>query len=98
MATGKSLTDGSDAATKDLVKRLIATWKWAGIVSESPICPPAPTVLNIRQFLDEDLTGCGWSQQEWLLAYAQVLQHVGEAVDGRMWRPNRKFLCLKSPC
>ena len=72
------------------MKRLMAAWKWAGVVSESPICPPAPTVLNIRQFLDEDLTGHGWSQQEWLLAYAHVLQCVGEAVDGRMLRPNGK--------
>ena len=51
------LTDDSDAATKDLTKRLMAAWKLVGIVSESPICPPAPTVLNIGQFLNEDLTG-----------------------------------------
>ena len=84
------LTNGSNATTKDLVKRLMAAWKWVGVVSESPICPPTPTVLNIRQFLDEDLTGHGWSQQEWLLAYANVLQHVGQATDGRTWRPNGK--------
>ena len=57
------LTDGSDAATMDLAKRLMAAWKWVGVLSESPICPPAPNVLNIRQFLDKDLTGHGWSQQ-----------------------------------
>ena len=84
------LTNGSNVATKDLTKRLMAAWKWVGVGSESPICPPMPTVLNIRQFLNEDLTGHGWSQQEWLLAYAHVLQHLGEATDGRMWRPNRK--------
>ena len=55
------LTDGTDAATRDLAKRLMAAWKLAGVVSESPICPPAPTVLNIRQFLNKDLTGHGWS-------------------------------------
>ena len=55
-----------------------------GVVSESPICPTAPTVLNIGQFLDEDSTGHGWSQQEWLLAYAHTLQCVGEAVDGEL--------------
>ena len=90
MAAGKLVADGSDAATKDLAKRLMAAWKWARAVSESPICPPAPTVLNIGQFLDEDSTGHGWSQQEWLLAYAHVLKYVGEATDRRMWKPNRK--------
>ena len=84
------LTNGSDAATKDLTKRLMAAWKWVGVVLESPICPPTPTVLNIRQFLDEDLTGHGWIQQEWLLAYAHALQHVGEAQMGGTWRPNGK--------
>ena len=78
------LTDGSDAATKDLAKRLMAASKWVGVVSESsPPHPPIPTVLNIGQFLNEDLTGHGWSQQEWLLAYASMLQHVGEAADGK---------------
>ena len=67
------LTNSSNAATKDLAKKLMAALKWVGVVLESPICPPAPTVLNIRQFLGEDLTGHGWSQQEWLLAYAYVL-------------------------
>ena len=84
------LTNGSNAATKDLTKRLMAAWKWVGVVSESPICPLAPTVLNIWQFLNEDSTGHGWSQQEWLLAYAHTLQCMGEAMDGRTWRPNRK--------
>ena len=84
------LTDGSDVATKDLAKRLMAAWKWVGVVSESRVCPPAPTVLNIGQFINEDLTRHGWSQQEWLLAYARVLQHMGEAADGRTWRPNGK--------
>ena len=84
------LTNGSDATTKDLTRWLMAAWKWVGAVSESPICPPKPTILNIRQFLDEDLTGHGWSQQQWLLAYAHMLQSVGEATDRRTWRPNGK--------
>ena len=33
----------------------------------------------------------GWDQMQWLLAYAHALQCVGEAVDGRTWRPNRKW-------
>ena len=86
------LTDGSDAATKDLAKRLMAAWKWVGIVSESPFCAPAPTVLNIEQFLNEDLTGHGWSQQEWLLAYACMLPCMGKATDGKHFMPQISML------
>ena len=50
------LTNGSDATTKDLTRQLMAAWKWVGAVSESPICLPSPTILNIGQFLDEDLS------------------------------------------
>ena len=32
----------------------------------------------------------GWDQMQWLLAYACALQCVGEAVDRRTWRPNRR--------
>ena len=78
------ITNGSNAATKDLAKRLMAAWKWVGIVLKSLIYPPTPTVLNIGQFLNEDLTGHDWSQQEWLFTYACVLQCIGEAADGRM--------------
>ena len=82
------LTDGSDAATKELAWQLMAAWKWAGVVLESPICAPAPTILNIGQVLDEDLTGHGWSMQQWLLAYVRALQCMGEVANGKTWRPN----------
>ena len=48
----------------------------------------APNILNIGQFLDEDLTGHGWNEQQWLLAYARALQCMGEAANGRTWKPN----------
>ena len=63
-------TDGSDAATRGLAQWLMAAWKWAGAVSESLVCPPTSTILNIEQFLDENLTGHSWSEQQWLLVYA----------------------------
>ena len=43
--------------------------------------------MNIGQFLKEDTTGCGWSVQQWLEAYAHGLQHIREAAGGRCWRP-----------
>ena len=47
------LTDGSDVATRELAKWLLAMWRWVKKVCNTPICPPAPTVLNIEQFLNE---------------------------------------------
>ena len=43
--------------------------------------------MNIGQFLNADTTGHGWSAQQWLKAYACGLQHIGEAAEGRHWRP-----------
>ena len=65
------------------------------MVSTPPTCPPMPTVLNIGQFLDEDTTGHGWGVQQWVQAYTCVLQHVGEATEGRCWRPVGKDFAPK---
>ena len=46
------LTDVSDVATCTLA------WHWTVETSESPICPPAPMILNIGQFLNEDREKC----------------------------------------
>ena len=61
-------------------------WRWVKKVSNTPTCPPAPTVLNIGQLLNE----CPkeGDHTPWLLAYACTLQCVGEATDGRMWWPS----------
>ena len=79
------LTDGGTVATKELAKHVVSAWRWMTKVSTMPLCPPAPTMLNIGQFLEgcprEDCT-------PWLLAYAHTLQHVGKAMEGRTWCPN----------
>ena len=79
------LTDGSDATSQALAKRLVAAWMWTFTHSEYCICPPALTSLNIGQFLPQGSTG---TVQEWLLAYACALQHVGEAAHGKSWHSN----------
>ena len=78
------LTDGSNMAAKELTKHLVAMWRWMVQVSTIPLCPPAPTVLNIKQFLNEHPKE--GDHTPWLLAYARALQHVGEVTNGRMWR------------
>ena len=89
------LTDGGTAATKELAKCLVSAWRWMAKVSTMPLCPPAPTMLNIGQFLEGhpregDCT-------PWLLAYAHALQHVGEAADGRTWCPSGVCFTLQFP-
>ena len=81
------LTDGDDVAMLALARWLMAAWRWAITVSTSFICLPAPTVMNIGQFLNADTTGHRLSMQQWLKAYANGLQCIGEAAEGRSWRP-----------
>ena len=81
------LTDGSDAAKCILVQRLLAMWHWTVETSKSLICSPTLMILNIGQFLDEDMEKHGWDVQHWLEAYAYTLQWVGEAAVGRCWMP-----------
>ena len=43
-----------------------------------------PLIFHLGQFLD-DLESCVWTQKQWLLAYAWVLQHTAEAHDSHSW-------------
>ena len=88
-----TLTDGGTAAAKELAKCIISVWRWMAKVSTTPLCPPAPTMLNIGQFLK----GCPreGNHTPWLLAYAHTLQHVGEAMEGRMWCPSGVHFTLQ---
>ena len=81
------LMDGSDAAMYALVWRLLTVWCWTVEISRPLICLPAPTILNIGQFLDEDVQGRGWDVQDWLQAYTCTLQHTTEAAEERCWMP-----------
>ena len=80
------LTDGGTVAAKELAKFLISVWRWTAKVSTMPLYPPAPTMLNIGQFLK----GCPrkGDHTPWLLAYACALQHMGEAAEGKTWHPS----------
>ena len=55
-------------------------WQWMVEVAATNFCPPAPTMLNIGQFLDEEPEE--GDRMPWLLAYACALQHMGEATEG----------------
>ena len=82
-----AMMNGGIQGTKELAKWLLTAWQWTFTASTTDFCPPSPSMLNIRQILDEAVDVK--DHAAWLLAYAQALQHVGEAVEGRRWCPNR---------
>ena len=54
-------------------------------VATTNFCLPTPTMLNIGQFLDEELKE--GDHTAWLLAYTCALQCMGEALEGRTLHP-----------
>ena len=49
---------GAEGAALSLAKRLLAAWWWNIKVHGEDACPPAPTILNIGQFMtDEETAG-----------------------------------------
>ena len=48
------LTVGTEGAALSLAKCLLMVWRWSIKVLGQDICPPAPTALNIRQFMTKE--------------------------------------------
>ena len=48
------LTSGAESAATSLAKCLLAAWWWSLRVQGQDVCLPAPTVLNIGQFMMRD--------------------------------------------
>ena len=80
------LTSGAEGMALLLAKRLLAIWWWSLRVQGWDICPPAPTVLNIRQFMTRDEVRGDVDNMLWFEVYSCALQRVGEAVCGRRWQ------------
>ena len=52
------LTSGVEGMARSLAKHLVAVWWWNIKVHGEGMCPPAPSALNIGQFLtDEEVDG-----------------------------------------
>ena len=79
------LMDVGTPGARELTKCFLATWQWMVEVATTNFCLPAPIMLNSGQFLDEEPRE--GDHTPWLLAYACALQHMGEAMEGRMWHP-----------
>ena len=79
------LRSGAEGVAKALAKCLVAVWRWNIKVRGEGVCPPAPLVLNISQFLTDQEVEGGMGELHWFVAYSHTLQRVGEAAHGRKW-------------
>ena len=91
------LTSGVEGVALSLAKHLLMAWWWNIKVHKEDDCPPAPTILNIGQFMtDEEMAG-GVGEPHWLVAYSCALQRVDEAAHGRkwerLWRSESPYSC-----
>ena len=79
------LTSGMEGAAWSLAKHLLMTWRWSLKVRGEGICLPAPTALNIGQFMTADEVAEGIGETHWFVAYSHALQQVGKAAHGQKW-------------
>ena len=88
---------GAEGTALSLAKHLLTAWRWNIKVCGEDTCPPAPTILNIGQFVtDEEMAG-GMGEPHWFVAYYHTLQRVGEAAHGWKWEwPMREALEVKA--
>ena len=79
------LAAGAEGAALSLAKHLLAVWRWSIKILGKDICPPAPTALNIRQFMTKEEVVEGMGEPHWFVAYSHALQRVGKAARGQKW-------------
>ena len=84
------LTSGAEGTARSLAKHLVTVWQWNIKVRGEGVCPPAPSTLNIGQFLTDEEAEGGMGEPHWFMAYSHPLQWVGEAACGRKWESRRK--------
>ena len=90
------LTSGVEGAARFLAKCLVTVWWWNIKVQGEGVCPPAPSIVNIGQFImDEEVVG-DVGEPHWFVAYSCALQWVGEVAHGRKWESRREALEIKA--
>ena len=91
------LTSGIEGVALSLAKHLLTALQWNIKVCREDDCPPAPTVLNIGQFITDEVMAGGVGEPQWFMAYSHALQWVGEVAHGRKWEwPRREALEIKA--
>ena len=87
---------GAEGVALSLAKHLLTVWRWSIKVHGEDTCPPAPSVLNIRQFMTKEEMAGGVGEPHWFVAYSCALQWVGEVAQGWKWEwPVREALEVK---
>ena len=85
---------GVECMALSLAKCLLMVWSIR--VCGEDACPPAPTILNISQFMTEEEVAEGMGETHWFMAYSCTLQWVGKAACGWKWEwPMREALEVK---
>ena len=79
------LTMGTKGAALSLAKRLLTVWRWSAKVLGQDVCLPAPTALNIGQFMTKEEVSEGVDEPLWFVAYSCTLQQVSEVARKRKW-------------
>ena len=77
---------GAKGTALSLAKCLLTIWWWSIRVQGQDICPPAPTVLNIGQFMMQDEVQGDVDNLLWFKAYSHALQRVREATHSQCWQ------------
>ena len=91
-----SLMSGMEGAAQSLAKHLLTMWRWSLKVQGEGICLPAPTVLNIGQFMTTGEVAEGVGEAPWFMAYSRTLQWVGKAARRQKWEwPAKEALEVK---
>ena len=90
------LMSGADGTALSLAKCLLMAWRCSIKVRGEDICPPAPTIFNIGQFMTEEEVAEGVGEPHWFMAYSHTLQQVGKAAHRWKWEwPMREALEVK---
>ena len=90
------LTSGAEGVAKSLAKHLVAAWQWNVNVQGEGECLPAPSILNIGQFITDKEAVGGMGEPHWFMAYSHTLQWVGEVACQRKWESRREALEIKA--
>ena len=54
------LTSGAEGMARYLAKNLVTVWQWNVKVRGEGVCPPAPSALNIGQFITDEEAEGAW--------------------------------------
>ena len=77
---------GAEGTALSLANCLLTVWWWSIRVQGQDVYPPAPTVLNIGQFMMRDKVQGEVDNSLWFEVYSHALQRVGEAIHGHQWQ------------